>query len=99
MGIKHAADDIVRAHEGFGYMMFEAERLIEEKRRNPGDGMLLDTMIKIVDEGGLSERELKESIQILWGLGRTQSRARDGLGAGGLCRVPAHSPDLPRSPR
>lgn len=67
MGIMHSADDVVRAHEGFGYMMFEAERLIADKRANPGDGMLLDTMIKIVDEGGLSERELKESIQILWG--------------------------------
>ena len=67
MGIAHSADDVVRAHEGFGYMMFEAERLIEEKRRNPGDGMLLDAMIKLTDEGGLTERELKESIQILWG--------------------------------
>lgn len=67
MGIKHTPNDVVRAHEGFGYMMFEAERLIDNKRNNPGDGMLLDSMIKIVDEGGLSERELKESIQILWG--------------------------------
>ncbi|MEE6165486.1 MULTISPECIES: cytochrome P450 [unclassified Mycolicibacterium] len=67
MGIQHSPDDVVRAHEGFGYMMFESERLIAEKRHNPGDGMLLDAMIKIVDEGGLSERELKESIQILWG--------------------------------
>lgn len=67
MAIAHSPEDKVRANEGFGYMMFEADRLIEEKRRNPGDGMLLDSMIKIADEGGLSERELKESIQILWG--------------------------------
>lgn len=67
MSIEHSPDDVVRAHEGFGYMMFEAERLIENKRNNPGDGMLLDSMIKIADEGGLTERELKESIQILWG--------------------------------
>lgn len=67
MGISHTPEDVVRAHEGFGYMMFEAERLIAEKRANPGDGMLLDAMIKLVEAGGLTERELKESIQILWG--------------------------------
>jgi cytochrome P450 len=66
MGWNPSPDEVTRAHEGFGYMMFQAERLIEEKRRNPGDG-LLDAMIKAVDEGGLTERELKESIQILWG--------------------------------
>src|SRR5262245_61858854 len=66
MGWSPTPEEITRAHEGFGYMMFQAERLIEEKRRNPGDG-LLDAMIKAVDEGNLSERELKESIQILWG--------------------------------
>lgn len=55
-----------RAWEGFGFMMFRADQLIAEKRKNPGDG-LLDEMIRIADEGGLSERELKESLQILWG--------------------------------
>ncbi|MFB9663911.1 cytochrome P450 [Curtobacterium albidum] len=60
-------DDIARAHEGFGYMMFQADNLIAAKRRNRGDGMLLDHMLDAVDNGTLSERELKESIQILWG--------------------------------
>ncbi len=46
MGWSPTADQITRAHEGFGYMMFEADRLIEEKRRHPGDGMLLEEMIK-----------------------------------------------------
>jgi cytochrome P450 len=59
--------DITRAHEGFGYMMFQADQLIAAKRRNRGDGMLLDHMLGAVDRGELSERELKESIQILWG--------------------------------
>ncbi|WP_179220195.1 cytochrome P450 [Rhodococcus sp. NCIMB 12038] len=67
MGWNPTSDEITRAHEGFGYMMFQAERLIEAKRRHRGDGMLLDEMITAVDEGRLSERELKESIQILWG--------------------------------
>lgn len=67
MGWSPSAEEVRRAHEGFGYMMFQAETLIEEKRRNPGDGMLLDEMIKAVDEGKLTERELKESVQILWG--------------------------------
>lgn len=67
MGARPTEDEVVRAREGFGYMMFQAERLIEEKRCNPGDGMLLDTMIRAADEGKLTERELKESIQILWG--------------------------------
>jgi cytochrome P450 len=67
MGAEPTRDEIVRANEGFGYMMFQAERLIEAKRRNPGDGMLLEAMIRATDEGQLSERELKESIQILWG--------------------------------
>ena len=67
MGWNPSPDEVTRAHEGFGYMMFQAEKLIEAKRRNRGDGMLLDEMITAVDEGRLSERELKESIQILWG--------------------------------
>lgn len=67
MGAMPTEDEVVRANEGFGYMMFQAERLIEAKRRNPGDGMLLDTMIRAADAGQLTERELKESIQILWG--------------------------------
>jgi cytochrome P450 len=67
MGAHPTDDEIVRANEGFGYMMFQAERLIEIKRLNPGDGMLLDSMIRAADAGQLSERELKESIQILWG--------------------------------
>lgn len=67
MGWDPSPDEVTRAHEGFGYMMFQAEGLIEAKRRNRGDGMLLDEMISAVDEGRLSERELKESIQILWG--------------------------------
>ncbi|MCG2621847.1 cytochrome P450 [Arthrobacter sp. I2-34] len=66
LGWEPTADEKTRAWEGFGFMMFNADRLIQEKRRNPGDG-LLDAMIKITDEGGLTERELKESIQILWG--------------------------------
>lgn len=66
MGIAPSDDEILRAHEGFGYMMFEADRLIEGKRQTPGDG-LLDEMIRATDEGRLTERELKESIQILWG--------------------------------
>lgn len=67
MGLQPTEDEVVRAHEGFGYMMFQAERLIAEKRQNPGDGMLLDSMIRAADEGQLTERELKESVQILWG--------------------------------
>lgn len=67
MGWNPSPDEVTRANEGFGYMMFQAERLIEAKRRNRGDGMLLDEMINALDEGRLSERELKESIQILWG--------------------------------
>jgi cytochrome P450 len=67
MGWQPTDDEVVRAREGFGFMMFQAERLIAEKRHNPGDGMLLDTMIRAADEGQLTERELKESIQILWG--------------------------------
>lgn len=67
MGWNPSADEITRGHEGFGFMMFQAERLIEAKRRNRGDGMLLDHMITACEEGQLTERELKESIQILWG--------------------------------
>ena len=67
MGAQPTDDEVVRAREGFGYMMFQAEQLIEEKRQNPGDGMLLEAMIRAADEGQLTERELKESIQILWG--------------------------------
>lgn len=67
MGAQPTDNEIVRAHEGFGYMMFQAERLIETKRQNPGDGMLLEAMIRAADEGQLTERELKESVQILWG--------------------------------
>lgn len=66
MGWEPTEDEKTRAWEGFGFMMFNAERLIEEKRRNPGDG-LLDAMIKSTDEGTLTPRELKESVQILWG--------------------------------
>lgn len=66
MGYSPTEEEVIRAREGFGYMMFQAERLIADKRRNPGDGMLLE-MIKATDEGKLTERELKESIQILWG--------------------------------
>lgn len=67
IGSQFTDEDVRRAHEGFGFMMFQAEALIEAKRRNPGDGMLLDEMIKAVDEGRLSERSLKEHVQILWG--------------------------------
>jgi cytochrome P450 len=66
MGWGPTEDEKTRAWEGFGFMMFNSERLIRQKRRHPGDG-LLDAMIKITDEGALTERELKESIQILWG--------------------------------
>lgn len=59
-------DEKSRAWDGFGFMMFNADRLIREKRKTPGDG-LLDEMIRINDEGGLTDRELKESLQILWG--------------------------------
>ena len=67
MGWDPSGEEVRRANEGFGYMMFQAETLIEKKRANPGDGQLLDEMIKAADEGRLTERELKESIQILWG--------------------------------
>jgi cytochrome P450 len=67
MGWSPSGEEVRRANEGFGYMMFQAETLIEKKRKNPGDGQLLDEMIKAADEGRLTERELKESIQILWG--------------------------------
>lgn len=67
MGWSPSDEEVRRAHEGFGYMMFQAESLIEKKRKYPGDGRLLGEMIKAVDEGRLTERELKESIQILWG--------------------------------
>ncbi|MEV8569641.1 cytochrome P450 [Streptomyces sp. NPDC051322] len=67
MGWDPSQQEVTSGHEGFGYMMFQAERLIERKRQEPGDGMLLDQMINAADEGRLTERELKESIQILWG--------------------------------
>ncbi|MEZ2388147.1 cytochrome P450 [bacterium RCC_150] len=66
LGWEPTDEEKTRGWEGFGFMMFNADRLIQEKRRNPGDG-LLDAMIAITDEGGLSQRELKESVQILWG--------------------------------
>ncbi|WP_053386675.1 cytochrome P450 [Leucobacter japonicus] len=66
MGWQPTEQEKLLAREGFGYMMFQVDRLIKEKRRNPGDG-LLDELIRINDEGGLSDRELKESVQILWG--------------------------------
>lgn len=59
-------DEKTRAWEGFGFMMFNVDRLIKESRRNPQEGLLKE-MIQIADEGGLTERELKESLQILWG--------------------------------
>ncbi|WP_262700698.1 MULTISPECIES: cytochrome P450 [Streptomyces] len=67
MGWEPSREEVTRGHEGFGYMMFQAEGLIAAKRRERGDGMLLDQMITAADEGRLTERELKESIQILWG--------------------------------
>lgn len=66
LGWEPTEDEKIRAREGFGFMMFRVDRLIKEKRKNPGDG-LLDELIRISDEGGLSDRELKESVQILWG--------------------------------
>ena len=60
-------EDVRRANEAFGFMMFQADSLIAQKRANPGDGMLLDKLIEATDAGELSERELKESVQILWG--------------------------------
>ena len=60
-------EDVRRANEAFGFMMFQADALIAAKRAHPGDGMLLDTLIQATDAGELSERELKESVQILWG--------------------------------
>jgi cytochrome P450 len=66
LGWQPTEDEKTRAWDGFGFMMFNADRIIKEKRQNPGEG-LLDEMIRITDEGGLTERELKESLQILWG--------------------------------
>ena len=66
MGWQPTEDEKTRAWDGFGFMMFNADRLIKDKRKNPGDG-LLDEMIRVNDEGGLTDRELKESVQILWG--------------------------------
>lgn len=66
LGWEPKEEEKARAWDGFGFMMFNADRLIKEKRQTPGDG-LLDEMIRITDEGGLTDRELKESLQILWG--------------------------------
>lgn len=66
LGWEPTEDEKTRAREGFGFMMFRVDRIIKDKRTNPGNG-LLDEMIRINDEGGLSDRELKESVQILWG--------------------------------
>jgi cytochrome P450 len=60
-------EDVRRANEAFGYMMFQADTLIAAKRAQRGDGMLLDKLIQSVEDGDLTERELKESVQILWG--------------------------------
>ena len=67
LGWQPTEDEKTRAWDGFGFMMFNADRIIKEKRKNRGDGLLLDEMIRITEQGGLSERELKESLQILWG--------------------------------
>lgn len=80
-------EELAMAREAFGYMMFQADRLIAHKRANRGDGMLLDQMIAAVEKGELTERELKESIQILWG---SAAHNPGQVGASALVDFAAH---------
>lgn len=66
LGWQPTEEEKTRAWEGFGFMMFNVDQLIKYKRENPGEG-LLDEMLALHDAGELSDRELKESLQILWG--------------------------------
>jgi cytochrome P450 len=67
LGWEPTEEEKTRAWEGFGFMMFNADRIVAERRANPKEGDLLAALLDSADEGVLSARELKESLQILWG--------------------------------
>lgn len=59
-------DEIVKAQEGFGYMMVRVDNLIDWKRSHRGDGSLLDHWLGLVESGEWSERMVKEHLQPFW---------------------------------
>lgn len=59
-------DDVVRAYEGFGYMMTRVDTLIRWKKEHRGDGSLVDHWLTLVEEGKITERAVKEHLQAFW---------------------------------
>ncbi|MBS1844856.1 MAG: cytochrome P450 [Actinobacteria bacterium] len=59
-------DDVVRAYEGFGYMLTRVDTLIRWKREHRGDGSLVDHWLTLIDEGKITERSVKEHLQAFW---------------------------------
>ncbi|GAA2026642.1 cytochrome P450 [Agromyces tropicus] len=61
-------EDIDRGVRGFEYMLERAQRMVDEKRKNPGEGMA-DALLAAVDRGELSERAALETITVFWASG------------------------------
>lgn len=59
-------EDVVRAYEGFGYMMTRVDTLIRWKKAHRGDGSLVDHWLTLVEEGKITERNVKEHLQAFW---------------------------------